>query len=85
MPPDGERPGLPEDRIPDGERPELPEDWMPGGDPPELPDGQHPGFPGNPGEDRKDFGVQPNGEMNSLFYMQDKVNFFTGLQPYTAE
>ena len=70
---------------PDGERPELPEDRMPGGEPPEMPDGQHPNFPGSPGTDHKDFSIPPNGEMNSLFYMQDQVNFFTGLQPYTAE
>ena len=64
--------------MPDGE---VPEDWtmpsMPEGEFPQ--DGQMPpegpGGPGGPG----DFGGGEAGEKQTLFFMQDKVNFFSGL------
>ena len=56
--------------IPEGEMPELPEgETMPEGF---APSGMG-GFPGQMSGEA--------GEGNTLFYMQDKVNFFTGLTP----
>ena len=67
----GEKPENIPGQMPDGERPEKPEGWEPGG------------FRGSHGEG--DFGgkggfgrVEP-GEGETLFYMQDMVNFFSGL------
>jgi len=68
--PDGERP-----EMPDGEMPRMPE----GMEPPEgeIPEG---GFRGdmNPMG-----GTEANGEANSIFYMQDMVNFFSGVTEVT--
>ena len=59
--------------MPDGEKPERPEDWEPGG----FHDGRGDGGPGG-GKD--DFGgMQQPGEGNVRFYMQDKVNWFSGI------
>jgi len=64
---------------PEGEMPTMPEDWEPGD---EMPEGMEPpegmeipegGFDG-----RGDFSGEA-GDPNTLFYMQDKVNFFSGL------
>ena len=65
QPPDGEMPTMPE-----GEIPSMPEGEIPGGF-----DGQRPGDRGQ--------GQSPDGSSgsNTLFYMQDKVNFFSGLTP----
>ena len=67
--PEGEMPSMPEDfTMPEGEIPTMPE----GQEPPELSGGQMGGnFPG--------MGGQTGGEANTSFYMQDQVNFFSGL------
>ena len=58
---------------PEGEIPVKPE-----GEPPVKPDGERPG--GDPGQMPGGFGEgKISGEGNTLFYMQDKVNFFSGL------
>ena len=82
----GERPEKPEGKeLPEGmemgEKPEMPEGWEPGEmpegmelpddfDPSQIPEG---GFGG-----RGQFTAEP-GDANMDFYMQDKVNFFSGL------
>lgn len=80
-------------RMPEGERPEMPEGWTPGergdrpeGEIPSMPAGETPAMPGGqrPGGkwgnrgDREDSTPQA-GEGNTQFYMQDMVNFFSGL------
>ena len=69
----------PEGKEP-GQRPEMPEDWEPGD---EMPEGmERPEDMEKPEGGRGDFaGFQDSetGEANSVFYMQDKVNFFSGL------
>ena len=59
--------------MPDGEMPSMPEGEFPQ-------DGQMPpeGFGGGPGGP-DDFGGGEAGEKQTLFFMQDKVNFFSGL------
>ncbi|MBR6595934.1 MAG: carbohydrate-binding domain-containing protein [Oscillospiraceae bacterium] len=59
--------------MPDGEMPSMPEGEFPQ-------DGQMPpeGFGGGPGGPG-DFGGGEAGEKQTLFFMQDKVNFFSGL------
>ena len=86
-PPEGFEPGdRPEGMEPPegmemGERPEMPEGWEPGEmpegmelpedfDPFQIPEG---GFGG-----KGQFSAEP-GEANTSFFMQDKVNFFSGL------
>ena len=80
--PDGQMPTMPEgETFPQGQMPqggqmpEMPDGQMPqGGQMPEMPDGQMP--PGGFGQqDRTGEDAAPN----RLFYMQDKVNFFSGL------
>ena len=73
--PEGEAmPSMPEgQRPPDGERPSMPE----GETRPYRPDGQMP--PGGFGGQRPDQSVDPNAQPNTLFYMQDKVNCFSGI------
>ena len=87
----GERPEKPEGEMPEGMeppegmemdgRPEMPEGWEPGEmpegmelpedfDPSQIPEG---GFDG-----KGQFSAQP-GEANTSFFLQDKVNFFSGL------
>ena len=82
-------------QSPDGEsRPERPEDWNPGDTPPEgfedhrPPEDERPSMPEGetlpegwtPYDGRRPSGQSPApGEGNTLFYMQDKVNFFSGL------
>jgi len=60
----GERP-----EMPDGTRPTMPEGWEPG----EVPEGGF-GGRGNRGDT-----TGQSGDPNTEFYMQDKVNFFSGL------
>lgn len=70
---DGKRP---EDMtLPEGEMPTMPEGGFDGG---EMPAGENFAAPGDrmPGE---------SGEASCLFYMQDKVNFFSGVTAYTAQ
>lgn len=84
--PEGERPGMPEGQEPpDGFGNQRPEGGMPEGEMPTWPEGEIPTGPagqeppggfggmGGPG------GMPAGGEQNVLFYMQDKVNFFSGL------
>ena len=83
---EGRRPEMPE-----GEQPAMPEGWQPGDDMPEgmeLPEGFEPGempegmeMPEGGFGGRGNRGEMPgeSGEANSQFYMQDKVNFFSGL------
>ena len=92
--PEGGRPDMPEGEMPTGpagqEHPggfgnQRPEGGMPEGEMPTWPDGERPTMPegqeppegfggmGGPG------GMPPGGEQNTVFYMQDKVNFFSGL------
>jgi len=76
-----------------GERPEMPEGEMPEGfEPGQMPEGMEPpegfgqmpegmempegGFDGK--GSRGEFGGEAD-EANTLFFMQDKVNFFSGL------
>jgi len=77
----GEKPEMPEGWEPGAEVPEPPEGWEPGEmpegmelpddfDPSQIPEG---GFGG-----RGQFTAEP-GDANMDFYMQDKVNFFSGL------
>jgi hypothetical protein len=57
--------------MPDGERPQG--DWMPDGERPQgdwMPNGQ---FPGGMGENSS------AGDPQTEFYMQDKVNCFSGI------
>ncbi len=63
----GDRPAEPFGDPPEGERPTGPD-----GEAPSIPDG---GFPGQ--GDR----TQPGGTPNTLFYLTDKVNAFSGLSP----
>ena len=92
----GERPGMPEGEMPTrpegmeppegfggkeqhGERPE-------GQQPPELPEGETMPEGFDPGPGREQGGRMPGGEPgegNSIFHMQDKVNFFSGLTALT--
>ena len=66
--------------MPEGEIPSMPEGEMPS-----LPEGELPPMPqgGQPGEMGQRPGGMGEGAPNSLFYMQDKVNFFSGLSEYT--
>ena len=72
----GERPQWPEGEMPDnappegfdGERPQWPEGEMPDNAPPE-------GFDGRMPENSEGF----SDEGSTLFYMQDKVNCFSGI------
>ena len=83
--PEGEMPTMPagmegqRPEKPEGEMPTMPEGWEPGD---ELPEGMEPpegmeipegGFGG-----RGEWNTEA-GDPNTLFYMQDKVNFFSGL------
>ena len=64
----GERPQMPE-----GEKPTMPEGWEPGDG---MPGGmEHP----NNGRGEHDTFTGETGDPKTAFYMQDKVNFFTGL------
>ena len=76
--------------TPKGQRPEMPEGMQPGKNPEgmELPEGFEPGqMPGGMGKPEGGFGGREapgdfsfeDGEPNTLFYMQDQVNFFSGL------
>ena len=84
--PEGEVPTMPEGMEPPegmekGDRPEMPEGemptmqdgWKPGE---EIPEGMEP-----PKDGRGDRGTftGETGDPNTAFYMQDKVNFFSGL------
>ena len=69
----GERPENSGGQMPEGERPQWPEGKMPTMPEGERPDGDH----GGRGE-MGGFG-QPAGEGDTRFYMQDMVNFFSGL------
>ena len=67
-------PQMPGDqRPPEGERPPMPD----GQEPPEKPDGQMP--PDGFGGQRPNREEDPNAQPNTLFYMQDKVNCFSGV------
>lgn len=95
QPPEGDIPTMPEGEMPtmpEGEVPSMPEGEvpsMPDGEMPSMPDGEMPTLPegetmpeggmGRP-DDRGD-GTSDGGDGNTLFYMQDKVNFFSGLTP----
>ena len=68
----GERPESFDGEPPEGFEGQFPEGF--GGEPPEGFEGQ---FPGGFG------GSQQSGESGTLFYMQDKVNFFSGLTAAT--
>lgn len=74
---DGQMPPMPEGEMPtwpDGEAPSRPEgsrgDRIPGGEPPADQD---------PGDSRKPEAMPPADPGRTDFYMQDKVNFFSGL------
>ena len=71
MPADGARPEGPDGQIP-------PEGF--GGEMPTWPAGEAPNPPGSHGPSRPE-GTPPGGEGQIRFYMQDKVNFFSGLNP----
>ena len=71
-----------------GERPEMPEDWNgerpEGMEPPEgfIPGQMPEGFDPNTMGGRDGMGIivmDPDAKANTVFYMQDKVNFFSGL------
>ncbi len=74
-PPDGERPAFPEgQQWAEGERPELPEGVG-------RPDGERGAFGGEHPEGSLPGGGDAQGELprNALFYMNDKVNAFSGV------
>ena len=81
--PDGERPEWPEGeapQMPNGDRPQPPEGGipqMPEGEMPEPPAGGMPQMPG--GFSQNEDGSITLEEAQSNFYMQDKVNAFSGL------
>ena len=89
----GQPPELPEgETLPQGEKPDMPEGGfgqMPGGDMPTVPEGEtmpqymRQGGQFGGGQRPGNMGQMPTGEANHLFYMQDKVNFFSGLTAYT--
>lgn len=77
--PNGEMP-----TIPEGEMPSMPAGEMPvwpKGEMPEIPDGRQPGGNLSGRGDRGGNGGfdAASGTGNTLFYMQDMVNFFSGL------
>ena len=80
--PEGEMPTMPEGGMPpegfgDREPPQGFDAQMPTRPAGEMPEG---GFGGGFGRgDRGQGGETPTGEGNTLFYMQDKVNFFSGI------
>ena len=76
--------------TPKGQRPEMPEGMQPGKKPEdmELPEGFEPGqMPGGMEKPEGGFGDREDpgdfslgdGDPNTLFHMQDQVNFFSGL------
>ena len=84
--PDGNRgPGGKSPDGSDGKMATAPEgETRPEGPPPDMPEGETPpnGFDGEKGHRPGGFGGNPStGKGNPAFYMQDKVNFFTGLTP----
>lgn len=86
--PEGERPTMPEGWDPpegfDGEMPAMPENR----EPPELPEGETRPEGFDPGQGRGPGGFpggqegESAGTGNGVFYMQDKVNFFSGLTEF---
>ncbi len=81
----GQRPGGEPPEGFDDKMPIMPEgETRPEGSPPDMPEGETPpdGFGGSQGERPGGFGGTTSmGKGNPAFYMQDKVNFFTGLTP----
>ena len=78
---DGEMPTMPEGMEP-GQMPTPPEgETLPAGEIPAFPQGQVPEMPqggfGGPGD--RGQGGQPVGEGSALFFLQDKVNAFSGV------
>ena len=81
MLPDGQMPTMPDGmerpEMPQGGRPEKPEEFSPD----KMPEGMEPPegmqIPMEGGFDRGSMGE--NAQANTAFYMQDKVNFFSGL------
>ena len=74
-----------------GERPEMPEGEtpaMPEGEMPSMPEGEAPEMPEGMERPQGGFGsmggMETAGNTNSLFYMQDMVNFFSGLTPVVS-
>ena len=81
QPPDGfggGNPGGEMPTMPEGEMPPAPQSGMTGGNPPEPPAGETLPADRQPGG-RGEIHGRPAGEINTVFYMQDKVNFFSGL------
>ncbi|MGM9602105.1 MAG: carbohydrate-binding domain-containing protein [Faecousia sp.] len=79
-PNDGQKPGGFDGKKPEGDMPPM--SSMPEGEMPTMPEGTIPGGDWGSRGDRDPmggFGQNPNGEGNTVFYMQDKVNFFSGL------
>ncbi len=77
--PGGEKPQFPEGevpRIPGGEKPQFPEGEMP-----RMPEGEMPRMPEG-GWPQWEGAVDMGG--NEVFYMQDKVNFFSGVADMTS-
>ena len=64
--------------MPEGERPERPEGMEPGQRPERFDPGEIPWGMEQPNGGRDGMGAM-DGELNTAFYMQDKVNFFSGL------
>lgn len=90
MPENWTMPSRPEDwTIPEGEMPAMPENWTaPEGGRPEdwtMPEGEEP--PGSFGgmDGRGDWQSDGHGVTNTVFYMKDKVNFFSGLAQAQTE
>ena len=85
--PDGQQPSMPEGEMPEGFEPGEKKQWMgvlEGFDPEQLPEDFDPSrlpegveMPGG-GMGRWEI-TAADGEANTAFYMQDKVNFFSGL------
>ena len=77
---EGERPQMPGGEMPEGGWPQMPGGEMPEGGWPQMPGGKVPegGIPQMPGGKVPQGSVVMN-EGNKVFYMQDKVNFFSGV------
>ena len=79
--PEGGRPRMPDGEVPEGGRPQMPGGEIPEGGRSQMPGGEIPegGMPQMPGGEMPQGGGAAMSGGNEVFYMQDKVNFFSGV------